>query len=493
MEENRHVDLESANATFIQSSENENFLQATEISNVVHSYDAQPDSDVEKTSPSSSENIEKSSTVLPAKHGFFSSALSSKRKLVVIKLTQSVLLMAVFIMGFLSIYWGSFYKRIEHLQRVHLWIVNLDNYSGSTIGPQFISVAKEFVKNMNTIQVEVKDVSVFGKDYSRYVDYVTEENTWGVFFIRENATGILNEALANPSSTAASTYNGSLAIQFLFAQARDEVAYGYINPWVFQLNDVFTSAYLQTTLKNAAANYSISNILQSAPGLLSAPAKIAQVDLRPFDIPVATATTQVGLIYLIIVSFFQFNFFQPVHMIIAQDLKIHHHVLYRIAASWIAYFFLSLFFSLISLAFQIDFTAKYGNGGFVVYWMLNFIGMLAVGGTCENMALIAFAIYPPLVGLCLICVVITNVSVAFYSIPLQAKFYRYGYAFPIKNLSDAFKTVIFNTKNTMGRNVGVVIVWIVLDIIGLPICLWFFGRQMRKKQAAATIFADKKR
>lgn len=70
---------------------------------------------------------------------------------------------------------------------------------------------------------------------------------------------------------------------------------------------------------------------------------------------------------------------------------------------------LSFAYSLISLAFQINFTGgnpvqsdtavvvtsgdynnspAYGMGSFPVYWMLNFFGMIALGLACENVAMI---------------------------------------------------------------------------------------------------------
>jgi hypothetical protein len=72
-----------------------------------------------------------------------------------------------------------------------------------------------------------------------------------------------------------------------------------------------------------------------------------------------------------------------------------------------AYLFLSLAYSFISLAFQINFSggvpntstgsnvtpieygnpAAYGRGTFVVYWMLNWVGMMALGLACENVAM----------------------------------------------------------------------------------------------------------
>jgi hypothetical protein len=37
-----------------------------------------------------------------------------------------------------------------------------------------------------------------------------------------------------------------------------------------------------------------------------------------------------------------------------------------------------LFYSLLSIAFQVDFSHRYGASGFVIFWMLNWAGMLSV-------------------------------------------------------------------------------------------------------------------
>ena len=41
-----------------------------------------------------------------------------------------------------------------------------------------------------------------------------------------------------------------------------------------------------------------------------------------------------------------------------------------------------LFYSLLSLAYQVDFNHKYGASGFVIFWMVNWTGMLA-GYVCS--------------------------------------------------------------------------------------------------------------
>lgn len=70
----------------------------------------------------------------------------------------------------------------------------------------------------------------------------------------------------------------------------------------------------------------------------------------------------------------------------------------------------------------------YGHGTFLVYWMLNFFGMIALGLACENMAMIVGA---PWMGLWLIFWVITNVSTSFYDIEIAPVFYKWGYAWPL--------------------------------------------------------------
>ena len=74
-----------------------------------------------------------------------------------------------------------------------------------------------------------------------------------------------------------------------------------------------------------------------------------------------------------------------------------------------AYFFLSLAYSFVSLAFQINFSGgnpvtsetqvtstvdgnlnpdAFGHATFPAYWFLNFLGMIALGLACENVAMI---------------------------------------------------------------------------------------------------------
>jgi hypothetical protein len=52
-----------------------------------------------------------------------------------------------------------------------------------------------------------------------------------------------------------------------------------------------------------------------------------------------------------------------------------------------AYFWISLHYSLVSLAFAVRFKRKFGSGGFVLYWMADWVAMTALGYVMETVFL----------------------------------------------------------------------------------------------------------
>lgn len=154
-----------------------------------------------------------------------------------------------------------------------------------------------------------------------------------------------------------------------------------------------------------------------------------------------------------------------------------------------AYFFLSLAYSLLSLAFQINFSGTdpapsqtlptliangnpdaFGKATFVVYWMLNYLGMIALGLACENVAMI---VGQPWTGLWLIFWVITNVATAFYDIDIEPRFYYWGYAWPLHNIVEASRSILFDLHSRLGLNFGVLAAWAAVNTALFPAaCYW---------------------
>jgi hypothetical protein len=163
--------------------------------------------------------------------------------------------------------------------------------------------------------------------------------------------------------------------------------------------------------------------MQAVPQAINPAIGFSQYNLRPFFPYTSIPAVSIGLIYLIIVSFFSFSFYLPIHMQYLNPkghpaLKFYQLVIWRWCATIAAYIFLSLAYSFVSLAFQINFghtnsvtsetqvtnmaegnPIAYGHGTFPVYWMLNFFGMIALGLACENVAMVVGA---PWMGMWLI-------------------------------------------------------------------------------------------
>ncbi len=222
--------------------------------------------------------------------------------------------------------------------------------------------------------------------------------------------------------------------------------------------------WAKQVLSPASSSPSIMANLRAAPQIINPAIGFSTFNLRPFFPPVETPAITIGLIYLIIIAFFSYTFYLPHHMKYTSSpghrpLKFWQFIIWRWCATITSYFFLSLAYSLISLAFQIPFSAapgshtdlvqpadKYHYGSFVVYWMVNWVGMIALGFACENVAMIigqpckrwptvAFiqGLHYKGTALWLIFWVITNVSTSFYSLDLAPGFYSWGYAWPLHN------------------------------------------------------------
>jgi hypothetical protein len=182
--------------------------------------------------------------------------------------------------------------------------------------------------------------------------------------------------------------------------------------------------------------------------------------------------------------------------------------MWRWCATILAYLFLSLAYSFISMAFQVNFThtnpitsqtsvtdiaygnpISYGHGTFIVYWMLNFWGMIALGLACENVSMI---VGQPWTALWLIFWVITNVSTSFYDIDIEPHFYYWGYAWPLHSgrylRSVAFKlsilipasavvegsrSILFDLHSRIGLDFGILIAWAAVNTAFFPICCYF--------------------
>lgn len=332
-----------------------------------------------------------------------------------------------------------------------VWVVDFDAkiapYNTTTTAPivgPFVTnaLAKLQPQTRDNLGWTVKSAADFDYDPISVRQGIYDEKAYVAIVVNANATNLLQDAVNNGNSS----YDPAGAAQVIYNTARDDTTYtSYILPALldvlFPLLSDFGKEWASILAKNATTQDIFRTPQAVNPGI-----GFALIDLRPFSPPAATPAISIGLIYLIIISFFNVSFLMPVHALFMSSkdhAPIHkaHIMTWRITSSIFAYFFMSLFYSLVSLAFQIPFSNNsapdtesasnanaFGRASFVVYWMLNWVGMAALGLSSENMAMI---LGQPYSALWMVFWVITNVATSFYAVVLESDFYRWGYAWPL--------------------------------------------------------------
>lgn len=367
------------------------------------------------------------------------------------------------------------------------------------IGPMVTQATEQMLRAQTPhLGYITMEPSHFDNDPFAVRQAVYDFHAWAAIIVNANATALLRAAVSESNSS----YDPLGACQVVYVQARDQETYSsYILPQLnalqTDLTSRFGSMWTQQTLRNTSIP--ITN-LQSVPQALSPAIGFSQYNLRPFAPAVATPAVTIGLIYLIIIAFFSFSFFLPIYMkfVTPQShppIAFWKLIVIRYCGANLAYLFMSLAYSLISLAFQIPFAngyapdtavatnpATYGRATFVVYWMINFIGMSALGLACENVAMI---IGQPWTAMWLIFWVISNVSTSFYPLDLAPKWYYWGYVWPLHNIVEASRSILFDLHSRIGLNVGILSAWVAINAALFPFCCYFMRwkatRQKRKE------------
>ncbi|CDK26962.1 unnamed protein product [Kuraishia capsulata CBS 1993] len=426
------------------------------------------------------------------KVSFFSREFLGYRKRFFKTYPVMLLIMLTCMFGIFSIYWGSMYQRNSRFKNLKMLVVVEDPVDGHLpVFSQAINETSyiESVKYRGDWKVmthsDVTEMTGIADPRGATYRLIHHQKYWSAVYVNANATS--NYATALEDADSSFRLNGSV-VEVIYETGRDMTAMqSYVTPGVKVFEETFLSLSAASAIKPLTANLSSSALTKVAKDttLLSQVPTFTYTDEKPITNPVVLAPSQIGLIYLIILTFFQFNFFIKLHGEMAHHMNTTHYLVYRLLSAHGAYLVLSLGYSAISAAFQVDFSQAY-KGGFGVQWMVSYLTMAAVGGANENIALICFATMPPLVGFWMLFWVIFNISPTFSPIVLCPDFYRYGYMTPIHNSYEATKVIIFNTwKGELGRNIGILIAWIVIHTLVFPLCVMFFAWRAQKPGTAA--------
>ena len=357
----------------------------------------------------------------------------------------------VFVLLVLSLFNGVFYHIPKNFSSLIVYVVDFDGqvapYQEGTplVGPMIVQATETITRSKTPhLGYITMPPSMFKNDPIAVRQAIYDFEAHAAIIVNANATALLRQAVDQGNAT----YDPNGAAQIIYVSARDQNTIPtYVAPQLTALERALTSQFGSSWAQSVMQNTTISRAnLQNAPQAVSPAIGFTTFDLRPFGPANVTPAVSIGLIYLIIIAFFSFAFFLPIHLKYLSPrghppLHFHQLIVWRWFATTAAYFFLSLSYSFVALAFQVPFAnppasqtepainpTAYGKGTFVVYWMINFFGMAALGLSCEN---VAMALGQPWTAMWLIFWVITNVSTGFYSLDLTPRFYYWGFAWPL--------------------------------------------------------------
>lgn len=405
------------------------------------------------------------------------------------------------VLGFaicLCIYWGSFYGRDKHLKRLNYLVVDGDGPQGP-FPPLLGSTAAVFFQS--------PQLALFGTfefwDYSKAVQMAQHKGISieelaiqlvhfqqysATYLIRENATAVMLQMLQNVNSTF-SPSSDLMAVFYETGSDYNKVT-NYIIPITQQVVIEFSALMRLVPWNqlwfNTLSSAQISAVVSEAPMLLTTIPSFQLIDLLPVPQAVFQAPLQVGLIYLVVFTFFQFVFTAPVQIELAKRVLGWRFVVVRLLLAQGSYFILGLAYVVLNTAFQMNFTATFGYLGFLVIWMFAYLTMASVGSLMETLVLLCVIIKPACIGLIILFVAVTNLAPVISPIPVCPNFYRYGYAMPVYNSYHLMNIAYFNSwKGNMGRYIGILVAWIVLSNAIMPFAMKYAFVTMKKRKEAA--------
>ncbi|KAK6454351.1 uncharacterized protein RJT20DRAFT_58067 [Scheffersomyces xylosifermentans] len=426
------------------------------------------------------------------KLGFWDEEFHADRIKIVLTFANNYLYLIIGFCLALCIYWGSYYNRASRYKNLKFAVVNADTQVGelpAIVGPivsAFFNLTA--VKTLGHYDMwDFERISTLANSHNNTITeevyrQVHHEKYWGAFYIKPNTTLDWVEALTTLSSFDPTNY-----LEVVFETGRD---YNAVSNYISTIiNNILKGYYafvpqtpLAMDLLSTLNSTQAANVIANAPGLITILPTFNVNDRLPVPDQIVQAPLQIGIIYLVIFSFFQFIFQIEIHMYMAKQIKGFKYVAYRMAASQVAYLVLSLAFVTLNHAYGLTYYHTFGRSGFLVIWVFGYLLMSSLGSLIEVSALFLMAVKPQLIGFLLLFIAVLNLSPTVSPIVLCPPFYRYGYAIPVRNAYELLHVAYFNAyKGKMRRNIGILFAWIVVTNAMLP----FMMKWMATRKAAA--------
>lgn len=236
----------------------------------------------------------------------------------------------VFIFAALSLYWAVIYNVQDRLGALTVHVVDFDGQppyenSNSTlvVGPAMTDLIKQIHLRPSTPTLGYQIVPPSHYDHSPMAvrKGVYDWDCWAAIIINPNATALLVEAVTKGNTS----YDPTGAVQYVIQTARQESdTYNYILPELQKLTLMFAAHFGVRWSDRLLSDVAFAPVAMAlAPTAVNPGVVPLMIDLRPFEPSTATPAVTIGLIYLIIVAFFSFTFFLPIHTVRFAELVLN--------------------------------------------------------------------------------------------------------------------------------------------------------------------------
>ncbi|KAF7981219.1 hypothetical protein HWV62_34563 [Athelia sp. TMB] len=366
---------------------------------------------------------------------FFSPELRDLRKQYFVIMARCIALVVLLMWATLPAYWGALSSQATRTQNLNAWFIDRD---GSRLGRALWTAFGNTSTPGPQLGWTQVDPSSIGTDEA-VSQAILDEQAWIAVVVEKNATYNLWEARMHGDSS----YNPASAITVYYNQARNEIAAGnYLIPLTTALLQSSTSSFATNAAQlymayihggaNGTVNATALALWAQAPLTMAPGVSWTEVNVRPFTAPVATAVTLVGQIYMCIFTFMLAQAHLTARTLICKQLRFSSYLTLRLATPLILYLPLSMSLSLVSLAFDLPFGARYPL--FLTPFRILLMKAHAQISSCAS------------------------------------------------NLAQAVRTIIFNTTSHLGVNAAVLLGWMLLSCITLSGLTWGVRWRERREE-----------
>ncbi|CCF57620.1 hypothetical protein KAFR_0C06258 [Kazachstania africana CBS 2517] len=427
-----------------------------------------------------------------SKTSYWSPRLQDKRHQVVLRFLLTNMVLICFILTIFVLFWGATYNTAHYYYRTKILAVIQDDIVSpdasilpmTAIFPALIAQLPGTWHVFNTSSFQDKyNVKSTEEINAKIISLVYDEKYFISFNVQPNVTERLYDSLTTNDSPA---FNSTDLFESVYESGRDPINIkSFMLPLITSLQTSFQEYYTNTYLPGFLSNITLPTPVNSTKLSFATIMKFNFLDYRPFYDRILYGPAQVGAIYTMTLTVFQFLIYGPVHARMARILKPRHALIYRWSITCFTAFILSLFICTISAIYHVDFTLAFGKAGFIVYWMSTWLFMFAVAGANENVIGLIFLYRPQFTGIWVLSFVILNLAPTLFTMALDSPFYRYGYMMPLHNAVDIYRVIFLNvSKRKMGRNYGVLCAWIVLNGCLSIFILKYIRKVVERREAA---------